>query len=242
MRPDAEDLGQALRRHHLADGADGDNGAAVHEADRVAVGGGQVQVVEGGDDRDAEPMHQLHQSELGMDIEVVGGLVEDEHPALLGERAGDEDSLLLPSAEGGEESMGELGHLHPRQPVGDDPCILGRVTFEHPLVRGPPHGHDFGDAQVELSGSLLGNHGRSLRRLSGRQAPHVVVVQVHDAHRRTDSPIDRAQDGRLAAPIGADEPEHLSRLRDDMDVFDDGRAVDSDLNPFQMHAHQATTP
>lgn len=85
----------------------------MEHRDLVAVGCGQVQVVERGDHGPSEPGDQPHQLQLERDVEVVGGFVENQHRALLCERPGQQHPLLL--------TAGELADLPFGQRVRPDP-------------------------------------------------------------------------------------------------------------------------
>ena len=47
---------------------------------------------------------QFHQFELSTDVEVVGGLVQDQHRRLLSDRPGQHHTLLFSAGQFGEES------------------------------------------------------------------------------------------------------------------------------------------
>lgn len=70
--------------------------------------GGLVQVVQRGEGADAEVAHQAEDLQLVADVEMVGGLVEQEQAALLGQGPGDENPLLLPAGQRGETAVGQM--------------------------------------------------------------------------------------------------------------------------------------
>ncbi len=94
VRADAEHVGQKVGSGARRAGAGGDDAAPVDDVEDVAVGGGEVEVVQRGQDAQAAVADQAEDVQLVGDVQVVGGFVEDQHPRLLGEGAGDEDPLL----------------------------------------------------------------------------------------------------------------------------------------------------
>jgi hypothetical protein len=106
-----EDVGD----EELVGGALGGDAAVVEEDEAVAVAGGECEVVEDDDGAEAEPVDEVEYLVLVADVEVVGGLVEEEVGGALGEGAGDHDALPLAAGELGDVAGAEvvdagLGH------------------------------------------------------------------------------------------------------------------------------------
>lgn len=85
VRADVEDLLEDFRGEHFRRFAAAHHPAVVEDVQAVAVGGGEVEVVQDGQDGDAEPADDVEDGQLVADVEVVGGFVQDEDLRLLGE-------------------------------------------------------------------------------------------------------------------------------------------------------------
>jgi hypothetical protein len=112
------------------------------------LGGGEVEVVDRSQCRVAESADQAEDLQLVADVEVVGGLVEQVQVAALGEGAGDEDALLLPTGERGVAALVGAGHADPRQRVAADRAVLAGVAVQRSLVRGAAERDDLLDREV----------------------------------------------------------------------------------------------
>lgn len=93
--------------------------------------------------------------QLGADVEVVGGLVQDEEGWLLGEGAGDEDALALAAGEPVEGAVGQVDGVDRDEGGVDEFGVFGGVTGEEAYVRSAAHGDDLADGQVEVGGRVL---------------------------------------------------------------------------------------
>ena len=100
--------------------------------------------------RVAESADQAEDLQLVADVEVVGGLVEQ---VQLGEGAGDEDALLLPTGERGVAALVGAGHADPRQRVAADRAVLAGVAVQRSLVRGAAERDDLLDREVHVGGA-----------------------------------------------------------------------------------------
>ncbi|GLB65892.1 hypothetical protein AHIS1636_03310 [Arthrobacter mangrovi] len=89
--------------------------APVQHDEPVAAGGRDVDVVQGGEHAHAagrQGPDQLHGGQLGVHVQVVGGLVEQQHLGFLGEGLGQLDPLALAAGQGGVPAAGEGFHPH----------------------------------------------------------------------------------------------------------------------------------
>jgi hypothetical protein len=85
-------------RQDIDRGALRDGSASAHRDDVVGKGEGVAEVVQGSQDRDAavgEPAQQRQCVELSTDVEVVGRLVHEQQPRLLGKCCCQANSLLF---------------------------------------------------------------------------------------------------------------------------------------------------
>ena len=86
-RVGGEDRAGRAGRHDLAGG---------QHVDSLAEQGGQAQVVQCGQDGDAEAGDDFEDAHLMRDVEMIGRLVQDSMVGLLGQRPGDQDELFSP--------------------------------------------------------------------------------------------------------------------------------------------------
>ena len=93
---DAEHPEQQRRCEHLLREARGHDAARIQHDDLVAVRRREVEVVQGHHRGDPQAPDQREQLQLVADVEVVGGLVEDEDPRGLREGAGELYTYLPP--------------------------------------------------------------------------------------------------------------------------------------------------
>lgn len=136
-------------------GAGGDDPSAVDDVQAIAVERGEVEVVQGGEHGRPTGPHQGQDLQLLGDVQVVGGLVQDEDPRLLGECAGDQDPLPLPAGEGEEAAAGQMVRPDSFQGGGAGVPVLVGGPGGRPLVRQSAHGHDLGHREVELRRRFL---------------------------------------------------------------------------------------
>lgn len=83
------------------------NVAILHCTQTIAVGCGQIQVMNGCDHGTTAFLHQFHELHLILDIQVFGGLIQYQHGSLLSQCSGDEYSLLLTSGQCNETVLPE---------------------------------------------------------------------------------------------------------------------------------------
>ena len=155
---------------HLVDPADEGGGqegagrAAAHQAavlegvQPVAVGRRDVQIVQGGQHRFAQPPHQVHHAQLILDVQVVGGLVQDQAGGLLGQGPGQDHPLLLPTRKGGKDPLFKPGQPHGRQRLRRDLPVLEGIPLQGLLVRGAAQPHHLLYGKVKGIGVVLGHH------------------------------------------------------------------------------------
>ncbi len=170
--------------------------------------------------------HQVEEFDLVAQVEVGGGLVEEQHAGLLREAAGQPDALELSAGEVFGAAVGEFGDAGegegavdggPAARVGAAPAAPVRIAAElHDVAhaqaaRGGPALQQQGDAPGELPGAEGQRVGAGVDREGGPPGP----LQAGDG----------AQQGRLAAAVGADEDGHLAGPQGQLRVVHDVRAV-----------------
>jgi hypothetical protein len=72
---------------------------------------------------DTEPGDDLEDLDLVVDVEVVGGFVEDEMVGFLGQRPGDEDELFFAAGQGVEAALGQLPAADALDRLVDDGAV-----------------------------------------------------------------------------------------------------------------------
>ena len=88
------------------------------------------------------------------DVEVIGGLVEQQMAGLLGDGPGDENPLTFPAGQLGDESVRETCQVRSRQGIVDD-VTIGRIPVSHERSVGESSQGD-GVANRQRQG-LIGN-------------------------------------------------------------------------------------
>ena len=94
--------------------------------------------------------------------------------------------------------------------VGTD-AVVRRPDARHPpQVRGAAHAHHVGDGEVEVVGALLGDDSDRSSELDRPQARYVCSGDGNHSGTGAQRSVERAQQGGLAAPVGADDGEELT--------------------------------
>ncbi len=213
-----------LGRHHLLEGAAGDELAVPEEADLLAVPDRGQPV---GHDDDADLPGQVADGAgdggLGAGVERRGRLVHDQHERVGVESPGHAQALALPARQGqaalphrpvdavraGLDDVEQLGAG--QRPA--DPVLVDRVVP-------PGESHVAGDGRVE-EGDVLGDVADPsppvAQDLGQRLVPHADLagVRLHEAQEDVDQ-------RRLAGAGGADEGQRLAERQLQADVADRG--------------------
>ena len=167
-----------------------------------------VQVVQHGDQSAALPLQlgaQLQDLDLVGDIEVGGGLVQQQQRSLLRQRHGDPGALSLTSGELVHRTPGQLGHMRGLKRLPDGRLVLTTPALEQALVR-------MASARDEIRDGDAVRGDRALRKQPDRPGqglrgnrPDGLSVEQHVPGRGPDEPGQAAQQRGLAAGIGADD-------------------------------------
>lgn len=163
---DVVDGGEDFRSEDVRGGAGGDEAAFVEEEEVVGEGGGEVEVVAGGEDGKValagEAAEELPQAGLVVEVEEGAGLVEEEGLGFLGEGAAEEDALALTAGEFFEGAVEEVGQVQQLGGFADDLEVAGGFGAEGAEVGGAAGAEDFGDGLAGLVGGGLGEVGDEL--------------------------------------------------------------------------------
>ena len=171
-----------------------------------------------------EVADEFERPDLVVDVEAPGRFVEQECGRLLGERAGEDDSLALATAERPDRSVPELcglGALQGALDHGGGRRIRGEAT----VVRSAPHLDDVRDRELEGERRVL-RDGRD--PAAGRPRGECVNVLAGDADRAgvgRDDPVDGLQERGLAGAVRADEADELAGRDRQRDALQDRRVA-----------------
>ncbi len=132
--------------------------SVFQQDDLVTVAGGEVEVVQHDDRAHVESAHQLQHLVLVADVEMVGGLVEEQMIRLLRERSSDEHPLLLPA-----HSPAKIRSARCRAPTSVSAAAA--ISWSAWSIAGTPSDAETvprglsGHRQGEFGGVLLDHHG-----------------------------------------------------------------------------------
>ena len=214
-----------------------DDAAGVEQEHPVGVLRRERQVVHRGDEREpgllAQPVEQLERLLLMPDVERGSRLVEENDLRLLGERARDDDTLLLSAGQRPEAAIGEGQEVEPRERASCCLAIARALLRERPEVWRPAEEHVLRDGHPRRRRRLLRYDGDETRELGARELLDRTPAE-RDLARERDEPRDRAQERRLPGAVRTDEPEPLPVRDDGSDPVDDGLAAELDGDAAQL--------
>lgn len=139
-----------------------------------------------------KPAHQCEQLVLVADVEVVDGLVEQQHRRPLSERPVDHRPLAFTAGQLGEAAVGEGGQAGGGEDLGDDAPVVGAVGGDHPLVGEPAEADQLLDGEVEVGGLVLGDGADPAGRVPPREVPEPVLVEPGDTVLGCEGPVEEA--------------------------------------------------
>ena len=161
---------------------------------------------------------ELQHLQLRANVQVRGGLVEQQHARFLAKRAGEKDALPLAVADVGEVALGELGGARGLQRGADGLVVLLAQHPEPPGERVASGLHHVA-AGEELCARPAREHDRHLlRTLRGRHLGERAAEELDDAAERAQLARHGAQYRGLAGAVGADERHDLTRPHRQADV------------------------
>ena len=210
---DFEKVAQVGRGEDVGLGAVGQDAALFEEDDAFHLGRDLLDAVGDQDEGLAlgnQAAHQPDVLEAGLQVEAVGGLVQDEDVGVVDERARQQKPPLLPRGhlpEGGIRQAANAEHLHERVRARH---LLGRVHLVGPDAdagveareNDVPSAHVVGIGVVEFVGD---------EAQPRAQVPHVPALQAEEAHVRAvllhgvDLAREEFEEGRLARAVGAED-------------------------------------
>ena len=166
-------------------------------------------------------------------VERAERFVEQQHPRLQDERAGEGDPLLLAARQLVGPALRQGGELHEleRRPDAGPTGGLVPVAEAEPERHVVPHRH-VGEQRVALEDGVD-------RALLGRHVGDVATVDPDLARRRALEPTDHPQGGRLAAARRTQQRVELARGDLDVDAIDRDRVIELLHQPHELDAAAA---
>ena len=224
-----KDLLQQRRLQDRRRLADGMQPALVHHRQPVAAHR-LIKVMNGHHLGDRQRQHQVHQCQLLVDVQVIGGFIHQQDLRLLGQRPCNVDALAFTTGKLPPQALLPVVHAHAAQCLGHDLVIARRPALQRrqPWRAAQFHGIPRGD-RIQRVGRLR-HHGQLPGHLSAPHGTQAVAVQVNGALRGRMDACQDAQHAGLARPVRADQPQQLARLHGQ-------RHVRQHLVPSRVPAH-----
>ena len=186
-------------------GAGGHQTTVIEQDELVAASGGQVEIVQDDDRRRRNGRHQGEQLELVPDVEVVGGLVEQQMVGVLGDGPSDERTLPFTAGQLGDEPIGQIRYVDASQRCVHHAAILGVPITSQGAVREPSQSHGVAYRERQTLVTFLGDDGYCSGNGPPGEAGDVRTVDEHLATGSWQGAIHGLDEGGLACPIGSDD-------------------------------------
>ena len=202
----------------VAGGAFGHDPSALHGDDVVRVPRGEVEVVQhdrhGGAALAVEVRDEVQDFHLVGEVQVGGGLIQQQHFGFLGQGHRDPHALPLPAGEFVDVPPGEFQRFGGGQRVLHRALVLRRAACrpgpEEALVRVAAAAHEVPDGDAVRRRGMLREQAQGARHFAGRTAVDVLAVQGDRAGGGLEQPGQAAEQGGFAAGVGADNHGHLA--------------------------------
>ena len=196
-QPGTEDPRHELRGNDVGDVTVADDGAIREQDDARRERGGEIQIVEDGDDGDAarsrERRDPLKGRALVRRIEMRGRLVEEQHAGLLRQGHREHGTLTLAARHAVDAALGEIRRADVVQRVCDGARVVGAERAERAEPRGPPQRDDLADGEREERLEDL-RHDRDVTRDRATiQRGRIDAVDRHAARGRSQQAAEHAQ-------------------------------------------------
>ena len=131
----------------------------MHHDHVVAEGRGQVEVVQDRDDRQPQAADPLQEVQLVAEVEVVGGLVQQQDLGLLRQRPRQVDALPLAAGEALPAPGGQLRHGRHLHGLVDRVPAAVPGPGPRPDVGNPSQRHHLADGKVQVGARVLFHQG-----------------------------------------------------------------------------------
>ncbi|MCY1230930.1 hypothetical protein D9M72_433640 [compost metagenome] len=143
-------------------------------------------------------------------VKVGGGFVQEQDIGLLGERHRNPDALALTAGQLIHVAPGELKRFGGLQGALHRGVVACTPTPEEALVRVAPASHQVTDRDAVRCGGMLGQEAQGPGDVPGGAGMDVLAVQRHGAGRGLQQPGQSAEQGGLAAGVGAHDHGHFA--------------------------------
>ena len=205
--------------HHLARRALGDDPPGVQRDEVVGVAGGQVEVVQhhhdGGAAALVEVGEEVEHLDLVGDVEVRRRLVEQQQVGALGERHRDPHPLALAAGQLVDDAVGQVeGVGEGRAPRRPRPRPRPVHRPKAPWCGWRPRRDEVGDRDALGRDRVLREQPQRAGDLLGREPVDRLAVEQHRAGARAQQPRQPAEQGGLAAGVGARRSTVILPVRD----------------------------
>ena len=166
-----------------------------------------------GDEEDAEPLLPIEPPQetdaLGLvaQVHVGGRLVEHEEPRLLGEGAGEDHTLALPSRQSAQRLAGEGFHAGQPHGFARDARIRRALEESARRVSEAAHENELAHRVGKALCHVLRHHGDPPRHLGAAERPERLALHEDLAPGRGQDLGEEMDDRRLARGIRSDQPE-----------------------------------
>lgn len=222
VRPDVgvevEHLGEHGGGQHLGGRAGGRHPPVPQRDEPVRHPRGEAQLVEHGHHRHGllvpvragEPAHQVQHLHLVGQVQVAGGLVQQQHGGALSEHERQPRALALAAGELGHLAVGELLEVRVPQRPGDRRVVVGPGRAEQPAVRVPAPLDELGHGHALGGHGVLGEQGHRAGVLPRGVGAQVPAEHLGGPAAQGQLPGEAAQQGRLAAAVRPDQRGHAA--------------------------------
>src|SRR5699024_5666558 len=168
------------------------------------------------------PTRRSSDLDLVRDVEEGGRLVEQQHVRVLGQGHRDPHPLALPAGELVDWPLGELRGAGQVQRRRDGVVVDRAPSGQQALMRVAAPPDEIGDSDSLRGQGRLREQAQEAGELFGRHPMDLLPVQQHLAATRREQARHGAQQGRLAAGVGADDRGDPAGEQGEVEVLDDG--------------------
>ena len=170
----------------------------------------------------AQDVQDLH---LAGDVQVGGGLVQQQHLGLLGQGQGDPHALSLASGEIGHVAVHEIAQTGELERLGHGGVVLRAPAPEGPAVRVATARDQLPHAHPLRRHGVLRQEAHRLRKTGAVPAADVLPAHEHLSGGGGQLARARAEQRGLAAAVGAHERRDAPRWERDVHVREHGCAT-----------------
>ena len=188
----------------------------------VAEQGGQVEVVHHRHHLHGLALealaHQLEDLQAVVDVEIGGGLVEQQHLGPLGQGPGHRHPLFFAAGQAGDRPVGQFLDAGGGERLVDQGQVGRGGRAEAVQVRVQSHLHHLAHGVTEADHEVLRHQGESPRQLLLRPAVQRSAAEGHPAGMRLEQAAEQVEQGGLAAAVGAEDAVAAARRQLQADV------------------------